>query len=202
MNLKVQVDGAFLGVALDFDGLVFFNLVEEVQLIQPQDTDFPSSLVEELAFIEQQFTANYFIARGGVPAEIDSANVVLLLFIELQSQVDDFAVVVNIEFRLRSEVDKTIFTIDAGVVLHGFAKLGNVDNFACLQRKSAFQSFYFQRKRLIGVGAHDSERAHVVLWTFFDRNGDVHRFAGRVPDQRHMNAQLVIFLVDIFEDRC
>src|SRR5258708_9970676 len=201
MNLEVQVDGAFLGVALNFDGLVFFNLVEEVQLIQPQDADFPSSLVEELAFIEQQFTANYFIARGGVSDEIDSANVVLLLFIELQGQVDDFGVVVNIEFRFRSEVDEAIFTIDTGVILHAFAKLGNVENFAFLKRKSAFQSFYFQRKRLIGVGAYDSERAHVELWTFFDGNGDVDRFAGRFSQHRHRHAELVILRVDIFEDR-
>ena len=31
----------FFGVALDFRGLIRFDLVEIIQLVQPQDTDFP-----------------------------------------------------------------------------------------------------------------------------------------------------------------
>ncbi len=38
-----------------------------------------SALVEQLAFVDQQFAADDFVARGGVAAEVDAPHVVLLL---------------------------------------------------------------------------------------------------------------------------
>ena len=79
-QLEIEIDGAFFCVALDLDGFVFFDAIEVVELIEAKDADFPGALVEELAFVEQQFAADDFVARGGVAAEVDAADVVLLFF--------------------------------------------------------------------------------------------------------------------------
>ena len=73
-------------------------LVEIIQLIQAQDADFPGALVEQLAFVDQQLAADDFVARGGVAAEIDAPDVILLLFVELHGHIDDFRCVVEIGF--------------------------------------------------------------------------------------------------------
>ena len=51
-ELEIHVDGAVLGVLLNFDGLVRFDLVEIIELVEAQNADFPIALIEELAFID------------------------------------------------------------------------------------------------------------------------------------------------------
>ncbi len=81
-QLQIEIDRAFFGVALDLDGFVFFDALEIVELVEAEDADFPGALVEKLAFIEKQFAADDFVASGGVAAEVDAADVILLFFVE------------------------------------------------------------------------------------------------------------------------
>ena len=53
LELEVEIDGTFLGVAFDLNGLVFLDAFEVVELIQAEDADFPGALVEELSFVEE-----------------------------------------------------------------------------------------------------------------------------------------------------
>jgi len=46
-DLQVQVNRAFLSIPLDFDGLVRFDPVKVVQLVEAKNADFPGSLVEQ-----------------------------------------------------------------------------------------------------------------------------------------------------------
>src|SRR5207302_5887427 len=52
LELEVDVDGAFLIVALDLRSLVRLDPVEVVELIEAQNAELPEALVEELAFID------------------------------------------------------------------------------------------------------------------------------------------------------
>src|SRR5882757_9390736 len=52
LELQGEIDGAFFLIALNLNGLVFFDAIEIIELVQTQDADFPSALVEELALVE------------------------------------------------------------------------------------------------------------------------------------------------------
>src|SRR5882724_7547316 len=199
MNLKVQVHSPFLGVAFDFDSLVFFNAIEIIQLVKAKNADFPGALVEELAFIDQQLAANYLVPRGGVSAEIDSPDVILFLLVELQRQVDDLPSLVDIEVGFGSEIDKAILTVDAGVILHRLAQFGDVQDLALLDGKCALKRIHFERERLIRIGTDDFERTHAELRTFFDGNRDVDGLALRPAQHGHRHAQLIAHGIDIFK---
>ena len=82
LELERDVDRSGLVVALDFGGLVRFDFVEIIELVEAQDAQFPKALVEELTFINHQIAADDFVARGGVSAEIDAAHVILFLLVE------------------------------------------------------------------------------------------------------------------------
>jgi len=47
-----------------------------------------------------------FVAGGGVPAEVDAPDEILLLFVKLERQVDDFLFFVDFRVRLGSEIDE------------------------------------------------------------------------------------------------
>src|SRR5260370_7422938 len=78
LELEVDVDGAFFTVALDLGGLVRFDLVEVVELIEAQDAELPETLVEELAFVDHQFATNALVAPRGVASEINPPHAVPL----------------------------------------------------------------------------------------------------------------------------
>ena len=197
-QLEVEIDGAFLGVALDLDGLVFFDALEIVELVEAEDADFPGALVEELAFVEKQFAANHFVASGGVAAEVDAADVVLLFLVEAHGDVDAFGGVVDIGLRFGSEIDETVLAVDLGVILHGLADLGGGEDVAFLEGEDVFEGVDFEREGFVGVGADDFQRAHLVAFAFFDGDGDVDGFA--VGAAGEGNAEAVALGVEIFED--
>src|SRR5207249_11272027 len=66
----------------DLCGFVRFDLVEIVELIEPQDAQLPVALVEELALIDEQLAPDDLVARRGVSAEVDPPNGVLLLLVK------------------------------------------------------------------------------------------------------------------------
>src|SRR6266404_1958003 len=130
LQLEVDVNRAIFIVAFDLRSLVRFDLVEVVELIEAEDAHLPQSLVEELAFINRQFAANYFVAGGGVPAEVDAPDEILLLFVELQRQVDDFLIFVDFRVRLGSEIDESVFAVNFAVGFQGLANFFSGENVA------------------------------------------------------------------------
>ena len=140
LQLEVYVYRAFFVVALNLRGFVCFDLVEVVELIEAQDAELPEAFVEELAFIDHQLAANYFVAGGGVPAEVDAPDEILLLFVELQRQVDDFLIFVDFRVRLGSEIDESVFAVNFAVGLQGFADFFGREDVALFEGEGALQS--------------------------------------------------------------
>ena len=97
LQLEIDIDGAFLGVLLELDGFIGVDFVEIIELVEAQDADVPIALIEELAFVDEQFAADDFVAGGGVAAEIDAADVVLLFFVEAESEIDFLGGFVDVE---------------------------------------------------------------------------------------------------------
>ncbi len=135
LEFEGDVDIAFLGVALDFSGLVRFDFVEIVELIQTENAQFPQALVEELAFINHQLAANDFVTGGGVPAEINPVDEILFLFVKPESEINDFIDVVHFRVRFRREIDETIFPVNLAVGLEGLAYFFRGKDITLLQGK-------------------------------------------------------------------
>ena len=83
LQLQTDVHRAGLCVLLEV-GVFRFERVEVVELIQPENAQFPQAVIENLALVEEQLAANHFIARGGIAGKFDAAHIVLFLLIELQ----------------------------------------------------------------------------------------------------------------------
>ena len=201
MDFQVEVHGAVLDVAPYFDSFVGFESVKIIELVQTENADLPQTLVEELAFVDQKFAADDFVAGSGVPREIDAADVILFLLIKFQSDVDDFVRVVNIEIRFGRKVDEAILSIDADVIFHCLAQLGDIQHVALGQRENLLQCLYFERQGFVRIGAHNLQGPHLISRTFFNRNRDVHGLAVRLRHQGNGHAEFVAFRVDIFKER-
>src|SRR5258708_10450015 len=173
LELEVDVYRAIFVVALDFRGLVRFDLVEIIKLIEAQDAEFPQALVEELAFVNHQLAPDDFVARGGVAAKVDTTDKILLLLVELERQIDDFLCFVDVHLRLRREVDKSIFAVDLAVLLEGFADLFGGEDVAFFERESALEGVDLERQGLVRISADDLQRPHVVAFALLDGNGNV-----------------------------
>src|ERR1700682_2861972 len=123
--------------------------------MEAQDAQLPETLVKELAFIDHQLAANYFVAGGGVPAEVDAPDEILLLLVELERQVDDFLFFVDFRVRLWSEIDESVFAVDLAVGLQGLANLFSGKNVALLEGESALQRIDLEGQSLVRIGADD-----------------------------------------------
>src|SRR6266436_5760324 len=199
LELEVDVYRAFFAVALDLRGLVGFDLVEVIELIEAQDAELPETFVEELAFIDHQLAANDFVARGSVAAKVDAPDEILLLLIKPQRQVDDFVGIVDFGVRLGSEVDESVFAVNFAVGLQGLAHFFGREDVALLEGKSALQRVDLQRQGLVRIGADDFESAHAEALALFDGDGDVDGLAvAASEDQR--NAQAIALGVNIIEN--
>ena len=71
-----EVDQAvfFVEMALGHVGILWFQLLEESQLVQPLQAQLPILFVIDLAFFEHQFAAYDFVARSGISLELNSAD--------------------------------------------------------------------------------------------------------------------------------
>src|SRR5208283_5042696 len=199
LQFEQEVDGAIFGVALDLRGLVRIQLVEIVQLVQPQNTDFPGVLVEERAFVNQQFAADHFVARGGISGEVDAPDVVLLAFIELHGDVNALGVFVEIRFRGWHKVDESVAPVDFPVILERFAYFGGRKNVSLFQREHALQRVHLQRKGLVRIVAGDFQSAHAVALALYDRDGDVDRLPFRSSGKGY--AEPPALRIEILQDR-
>src|SRR5260370_32388557 len=199
LEFQADVDGAFLLIALDLRGLVRFDSVKVVELVKAEDADFPQALIEQLAFVNQQLTADHFVARGGVAGEIDAPDEILLLLVKFHRQVDDFLLFIDFRVRLGSEIDESVFTVNLAVILQVLADLFRREDVPLLERKSALQRVNLEGQGLVRIGADNLERTHVVAVALFDGDSDVDGLAvGATGDQR--NAEAVPCGVDVIED--
>ena len=169
-----------LVLRFQFRGFVCFDAIEIIELVEAQDTQFPGAFVEKLAFIDQQLAADDFVTGGGITAEVDAADVVLLLFVELQSQIDNFLVVVDVHGRFGGEVNEPVFAIGVLVILEGFAKFVGGEDVALFQRENALEGFDLEGQGFVGVGADNFQSAHVEAFPFFDGDSDVDGFSDTV----------------------
>ena len=199
LELEGNVHGSGFAVALDFGGLVRFDFVEIVKLIEAKDAELPQTLVEELAFINHQFAANDFVAGGGVAAEVDAVNVVLFLFVEAERQVDDLVGIVYFGVRLRREINEAVLAINLAVGFKGFADFFGGENVPLLERERGLERIHFERQSLVRVGADDFERAHAEAFALFDGDGDIDGLAV-APSGDERNAQAGVRGVHIFEN--
>src|SRR6266481_3296486 len=150
LELEVDVNRTFFIVALDLRGLVGFDFVEVIELIEAQDAELPETLIEELALVDHQLAANDLVARGGVAAEVDAPDEILLLFVEPQGQVDDFIDVVNFGVRLGSEIDESIFAVDFPVGFQSLRTFSVEKISPCLRGNAAFNASTLRDSALSG----------------------------------------------------
>src|SRR6202035_224947 len=111
--------------------------------------------IEKLALIDQQLAADHFVTGGGVPAEVDAADVILFLFVELQGQIDNFLFIIDIHVRFGGEVDEAVFAVGVFIILKGFANFVGGENIALLQGENGFEGFYFEGQGFVGVSANN-----------------------------------------------
>ena len=119
-----------------FSGL---TALEIIQLVQAQKAQLPQIVAEHVAFVEQQFAADDFVARAGVAGEIDAPHEELLLLVEGERQIDRLGIVVHVGIRHRREIDEPVISVQLGVVLDRFADLGHAEDVALLDRENRFQ---------------------------------------------------------------
>ena len=94
LELEQNIDGALLGIALDLR-ILGFDFIEIVQLVETKNAEFPGAIIKDIAFAEQQFAANDLIPGSCIAGEIDAANKVLFLLVEVEREVDCLCVVVR-----------------------------------------------------------------------------------------------------------
>src|SRR5256885_7331975 len=172
LELEVDINSAFF-TALDLRSLVGLDLVEIVELIEAEDTELPKALVEELAFIDHQLAANDLVTRGGVAAEVNAPDEILLLLVKLHGEVDDFLFFVDFGVRLGSEVDESVFAVNFAVGLEGLADFFGGEDVALFKRESGLEGIDLEGQGFVRIGTDDLQRAHAVAFTLFDRDGDV-----------------------------
>src|SRR4029077_15941107 len=164
--------GALLDIALDFGVLRLYGL-EIIQLVEAQKAQLPQIVAEHVAFIEQQFAADHFVARAGVAGEIDAPHEELFLLIEGEGQINGVGGGVYFRIGNSRKVDEAEISVQLGVVLDGLADFGHAENVAFFERKNGFEVRGLEKEALIGIGVAHMQRAHVVALAFFDGNGDV-----------------------------
>ena len=68
-------------------------------------------IIEDIALAEHELAANDLITSGGIAGKIDAANKVLLLFIEIEGEVDRFGAFVDIRERDGSEINIAVHAV-------------------------------------------------------------------------------------------
>ena len=188
LDLERDVYCAVLKVSLDF-GVLGFDRLEVIELVQPQDTDFPQAIVEQVAFVQQDFAPDHLVAGGDVALELYSADGELLLLVEFERQIDDLLLLIHIRDRLGDEVDVAILTVDLPVVLQGFTHFVHGEDVAFLERKNLLQELCFEEQPFVRVHVSHEQLAHAEPLALFYGDGDVGVLAALAPDDRHRHRE-------------
>ena len=172
LELQKNVHGALLDVALDL-GVLRLHRLEIIQLIQAQKAQLPQVVAEHVAFVEQEFAADDFVARAGVAGEIDAPDEELFLLVEGECQIDGLGVVVHFRVRHGGKIDEAEISVQLGVVLDGLADFGHAEDLALLDGENGFEIGNLEKEAFIGIRVAHVERAHAVPLAFLDGNRDV-----------------------------
>jgi len=150
LELEVDVDRAFFRVALDLRGLVGFDLVEVVELIEAQElssqrrllNSWPSSIISS-----RRITLSRVVV---FPLKSMRLTKYCFCSVELQRQVDDFLFFVDFRVRLGSEIDESVFAVDLAVGLQGLANFFSGEDVALFEGESAFSASTLRDRALSG----------------------------------------------------
>ena len=171
LHLHVDVDRALLLVLLD---VVVFLLdrIKEAELVEAQGAVVPQRRAEELALVQQQLPPDHLVSGLGIPGELDAMDKELLLFVEVQRQVDQELFVIALGIGGGHEVDVTELPVELLVVFEGLPHLREIENIAALHLQDGRELFLLEQ-----LVAADDELAQPVLRPFLQGNGEVHALA-------------------------
>src|SRR5581483_10995215 len=176
LHLERDVDGVGASVALDIGCLALFQHFEVAELVQAQDAEIPKAGVEHVAFIEQDLTADDFIARSRVAREIDAAHEKLFAFVSGQGQID-LVSARKIERRLRYEVNESEFAIELAHLLEPLAQLGRREDVALGHAEQAARQRF---RRAEELHTHVVDLFQMEQPSLFHGYRDVHRLAATI----------------------
>src|SRR5260370_56544 len=157
-------------------------------------------IVEELAFINEQFAPNDLVAGGSVAAEVDAADEILLLLVEAQREIDDFVGVVDFGVRLGSEIDETVFAVNLAVGLECFANFFSGEDVSLFEGESALERINLEGQGFVRIGAYDLERAHAEALALFDGDGDVDGLAVAMAENRDGHPRAPTLGINVFKN--
>ena len=169
LHLQVDINRVCAGVAVQGVGFVLFEGLKVAQLIQPQDTGVPQRGVVNVAFVDQDFAANHFVARRGITGEIDAPNEELLALVHVDSQIDLVAIRHHVDLRLTDIVNVAELAVDLGQVLDTVAELFGRERVVGCHREEA-------RQKLGGaeqLHAFEVQLGKIVLLAFLNGQGNV-----------------------------
>src|SRR5438876_1993763 len=119
--------------------IVRLQLLKKSQLIQALQAQLPILLVVNLAFFEGQLAANHFVASGGVPLELNSADRKLLAFIDVNVERHQLFLLVEAGRRNRGEIDVPLSTVRVLQVLQALGNFLAIEDVAIFKRENGAQ---------------------------------------------------------------
>ena len=132
LDLQKQVDGAGFGVLMSFGVLIDLERLEVFELVQAQQAVFPELGVVDLALVEEQLAADDAIAGDGVALELDTGDIELLAFVDVDLQRDGLLLLVVDGLGDGAEVDVAQRAVRLLQVFETLADEGGVEPVAVL----------------------------------------------------------------------
>src|SRR5207244_3086526 len=139
LYLQREIDGVVDRVLLGLGIGLRLQRLEILQLIQPQQAQFPEPAVVNATFFHGKFAADDLIARGGVAAELDAADEKWLAFVNVDVQRDEFLLLVDLGVRNRGEVDVAEFAVGFANIFQSLTNESGIENVAILHWKESAQ---------------------------------------------------------------
>src|SRR5947208_70689 len=191
LHLHGDVDRALLLVLLD---VVVFLLdrIKEAELVEAQGAVVPQRRAEELALVQQQLPPDHLVSGLGIPGKLDAMDKELLLFVEVQRQVDQELFVIALGIGGGHEVDVTELPVELLVVFEGLPHLREIENIAALHLQDGRELFLLEQ-----LVAEDDELAQPVSGPLLQRNGEVHALAASPAPEKEGNPALGIGHLDL-----
>ncbi len=121
---------------------ILFRLqgLEEVQLVQAQQAQFPEAGVVNVAFFQGELAANHLVARRRVAGELNPAHVELLAFIHVDLQRDRLVLFVNLRVRNVGLIDVAQRAVGLAQLIQALADQRAIEPVAVLDLEEPAQS--------------------------------------------------------------
>ncbi len=135
MYFQQQVYRVGLVILVRLRILVYLERVEVFELVQTLQAGFPKLGVVNLAFFDQQLTANDKVARDFVALHLDARDLELLALVDVDVKTNRFSSIVELRHWIRHKVDVAKPTELGGKIFQPFAEVSKVDVVAILGRE-------------------------------------------------------------------